>query len=142
MTHKTLLFLCILACLWTAPHLSAATAAEVAEATTPTATQQPSGDGPSACLSPLDGLLDDPLRVEKAGCEASYNCVHGGTVYCSAPFGTCTSIGQRCGGVTCDGVTTWCPGACQHAFNCATFCHQTYGSTDGDCDEFGCCVCF
>lgn len=141
MSPKIFLTLCILACIWAAPHLQAETTAESAEATAPAAAQQTAVEEP-ACLPPLDGLLGDGLKVETAGCTASYNCVHGGTVQCSAPFGTCTSIGQRCGGVTCDGVTTWCPGACMHAFNCATFCHQTYGSTDGDCDEFGCCVCF
>ena len=87
-------------------------------------------------------LAEATRGPEAAGCSAWYPCVHGGSVSCSAPTGTCTSSGQRCGRVTCNGQTTWCPGACQHAFNCATFCYQNYGSSDGDCDSFGCCICY
>jgi len=89
----------------------------------------------------FEEFLEDPIKVALSGCTASYNCIHGGTVSCSSPLaGTCTSSGQRCGRVTCNGQTTWCAGACQHAFHCASFCNQQ-GSTDGYCDSFGCCVC-
>ncbi len=146
MTWKTFLFLCVLVCWVAGPAWGAEEATEEtpAVATTTASVQQIAASGelqplPDAC----EEILNDPLKTDKAGCTASYNCVHGGTVECSSNnIGTCISTGQRCGGVSCDGVTTWCPGACQHAFNCATFCHQTYGSTDGTCDEFGCCVCF
>lgn len=91
----------------------------------------------------LKEKLEEPEQLNMTGCEASINCVHGGTVSCESPVNnSCESSGQRCGRVTCGGETTWCPGVCLHAFNCATFCFQNYGSSDGDCDSFGCCVCF
>ena len=30
---------------------------------------------------------------------------------------------------------------CHTNWNCATFCYTTYGSMDGYCDSYGCCVC-
>lgn len=30
---------------------------------------------------------------------------------------------------------------CFHAFNCATYCYENFGSEDGTCDN-GCCVCY
>lgn len=30
---------------------------------------------------------------------------------------------------------------CFHAFNCARYCYENFGSEDGTCDQ-GCCVCF
>jgi hypothetical protein len=81
------------------------------------------------------------LLLEDIGCTATYNCVHGTIVSCSSPLvGTCTSSGARCGEVTCNGVTTRCPGYCYGDHHCYSFC-MSQGSSDGYCDSFGCCVC-
>ena len=95
----------------------------------------------TALVPSLDEALDDHDKTFSS-CSATYPCVHGGSVNCSAPTGTCSSSGARCGSVTCNGTMTACPGTCMHAFNCANFCYTNYGSTDGDCDSFGCCVCY
>ena len=88
----------------------------------------------------FENLLEAPTQP-LAGCSAWYPCVHGGSVSCSAPTGTCISSGQGCGLVDCNGNTTFCPGGCNTDWSCATFCYTTYGSMDGYCDSLKCCVC-
>lgn len=85
----------------------------------------------------------DPLHgaEQRLGCTASYNCVHGTIVSCSSPLiGTCESSGQHCGRVTCNGVTTWCPGACYFAHHCIRFC-DPFEYPNSYCDNTDCCVC-
>jgi hypothetical protein len=58
----------------------------------------------------------------KSLCTATANCSGGGTVTCSSNVSTssCSAADYSCpevGHVTCDGVTTWCPGTC---FDCST----------------------
>lgn len=143
MVRKPLLFLAILVCLIAGPQLWAEeTAANTNQkAATPDSVSAPSVESP-LCLEPLGEALDDPAKVDMAGCTAWYPCVHGGSVSCSAPTGTCISSGQGCGAVSCNGNVTFCPGNCISHFGCARFCHDNYGSEDGFCDSFGCCVCF
>lgn len=84
---------------------------------------------------------EGPERFDAIGCTAEYNCVHGTIVSCSASVpGTCISSGGGCGQVTCNGVTTRCPGYCLGDHHCLTFC-MAQGSFDGYCDWGGCCVC-
>lgn len=147
MTRKFFMFLCIFVCLvagpqWLAEESAAGILPGAAGAVEQESVAAESDFAPKQLPQSFEEILNGPEKVEMAGCSASYNCVHGGSVNCSAPTGTCTSSGQRCGRVTCNGTTTWCAGACQHAFNCANFCYTNYGSTDGDCDSFGCCVCY
>jgi hypothetical protein len=95
---------------------------------------------PSACAgeqASLPWLLPTPTPAQ--GCYAEYNCVHGTTVSCSSPMvGTCTSSGQGCGVVVCNGQTNWCPGRCIGDHHCATYCDF---SPNASCDDYGCCVC-
>lgn len=147
MTRKSFIFLCIVVCLvagpqWLAEEEATETVPEMAAAADQEAIAAAPAPAPRQLPPSFEEVLNGLVKTEAAGCSASYNCVHGGSVNCSAPTGTCTSTGQRCGGVTCNGTTTWCAGACLHAFNCANFCYTNYGSTDGDCDSFGCCVCY
>lgn len=147
MTQKLFMFLCIFVCLVAGPQwLAEETGPENLSGTARAADQESVAAEPDLTPKQLPQSFDEFLNgletSDLVGCSASYNCVHGGSVSCSAPTGTCTSSGQRCGRVTCNGTTTWCAGACLHAFNCANFCYTNYGSTDGDCDSFGCCVCF
>lgn len=98
---------------------------------------------PAEIVAPEDpaALPDAEEPLFLTGCTATYNCVHGGTVQCNSPTpGTCTSSGFRCGVVTCNDVSTFCPGACISAHHCFEFC-LSQGSTDGGCDQFGCCFC-
>lgn len=91
---------------------------------------------------PLAGIALENPEPELLGCSAWYPCVHGGSVSCSSPNGTCISSGQGCGLVVCNGAATFCAGACNgNDWSCARFCHDTYGSTDGYCDLTKCCVC-
>lgn len=132
--------------------------AETAEVATAEATARPEtaavgqeSAAPQPDCSPAESLdgqplfevaLDTPESADMSGCTASYACVHGGSVSCSGPTGTCTSSGQGCGVVVCNGVATFCPGACNgNDWSCASFCYQTYGSMDGYCDLTRCCVC-
>jgi hypothetical protein len=104
-------------------------------------------DGPDqSTAATIDEVQQVPVStgfqaVEELGCTASYSCVHGTIVSCSSPLvGTCTSSGAQCGQVTCNGVTTRCPGYCYGDHQCFRFCLDQ-GSIDGYCDTFGCCVC-
>lgn len=154
MTRKHFLFTFILLCLVASPCLFAtadATAAGESLEAAPTQVE-PTADAQEATASPptktpptlpfIENLLEEaPQKNNVAGCTAWYPCVHGGSVSCSGPTGTCTSSGQGCGLVQCNGQASFCPGACQTDWNCATFCYTTYGSTDGYCDSLKCCVC-
>ena len=106
------------------------------------AAETPAAEPEPACAqeqAALPWLLPTPTPAQTLGCEASYNCVHGTTVSCSSPLvGTCTSSGQGCGVVVCNGQTTWCPGRCTGDHHCAVWCGFT---PNASCDEFGCCVC-
>lgn len=114
-----------------APEIEAPAVTEPA----PTLEQAAAECAPSAAALPWN----EPAKNPVLGCTASYNCVHGTIVNCSSPFvGTCTSSGARCGAVTCNGQTTWCPGACNGPQHCASFCDF---SPNAYCDEYGCCVC-
>lgn len=91
----------------------------------------------SAAEGSAEGSAEAPARFDAAGCTASYNCVHGTIISCSSPLvGTCISSGAGCGQVTCNGVTTFCPGRCRTDIHCLSFC-----GGEGVCDEFGCCDC-
>lgn len=137
MTKKLGAFLFIAVCLMTAPYLSATETAQAPSVPAVEAAGAPEANAPPAAAC-LDEYLADPQKVEAAGCSASYFCVHGGTVECTSPLaGTCTSSGQHCGRVTCNGQTTWCAGACYFDHHCASFC----GGFGGYCDQFDCCVC-
>jgi hypothetical protein len=103
----------------------------------------------SACAAAPGKVVDfDPTAAPAIGegeaqpmigCTASYNCVHGTIVTCSGPVnGTCSATGAHCGGVTCGGVTTWCPGACYADHHCLRFCGF---DPDMFCDDFDCCEC-
>ena len=148
MVRKTFLIFFVLvlstvggSCLWAenAPDIVpkvAEKASEPAEAPSVLGKALPEG------LPFLPNALEAPPRENTAGCSASYACVHGGSVNCSAPVGTCTSSGQGCGVVVCNGTATFCPGACNgNPWSCASFCYSTYGSMDGYCDSLKCCVC-
>ena len=164
MSQKSFLFIFLSICLAAVPCLGAEDTAVETMAQTPaqapvqTTAQSPGVaptadqvsesekdvSSPSSDTSPvlpfLENLLEDPT-VDMAGCSAWYPCVHGGSVSCSSPTGTCISSGQGCGLVVCNGQSTFCPGACNTDWNCAQFCHFTYGSTDGYCSSTKCCVC-
>jgi hypothetical protein len=75
-------------------------------------------------------------------CDATANCASG-TVHCEGNS-VCSAVDRDClsceqGHVTCDGVTTWCPTACN--------CNSYFGiqrwcclcACNGDC--FSCCRC-
>jgi len=111
--------------------------AETAASTQPTAPSVEDFLTWAAECSAPEGSAEAPARFDAAGCTASYNCVHGTIVSCSSPLvGTCISSGAGCGQVTCNGVTTFCPGRCRNDINCLSFC-----GGEGICDEFGCCDC-
>lgn len=140
-TRSTLLVLAVLALPWTA-------AAEVAGAG---AGDPPADPGTAAAAAPADPAQPAAPAVEPPleplfladGCTAEQVCIHQppASVSCSGPPGTtCSSSWQGCGLVTCDGVTTRCPGYCVGDHHCANFCMETYGSFEGVCD-FGCCEC-
>jgi hypothetical protein len=100
------------------------------------------GGQPAACAQPAAALpwLQPAPTPMQLGCSASYNCVHGTTVSCSSPLvGTCTSSGARCGVVTCQGQSTFCPGYCAGDHHCASFCG--WDDPASYCDDYGCCVC-
>lgn len=111
---------------------AAGPAAEPASAASPApATAAPAVEPP---LEPL--FLTD-------GCTAEQHCIHTPpvSVSCSAPSGgICSSSWQGCGRVTCNGVTTKCPGTCVGDHHCFNFCMDFYNSFDGFCDS-GCCEC-
>ncbi len=143
MVTKPVLFLSLLICLAAGPGLWAG---EATEAVVPTASANdeavapepaPASAEPKQLPRSFEEILEESARADMIGCTASYNCVHGTIVSCSAPVnGTCSSSGARCGSVTCDGQTTWCPGSCRTDIHCFFFC-----SSGGYCDEFGCCEC-
>lgn len=152
MAKKTFLFFLFVTCLLAAGPALLADEAPEAPPQAPEAAPEPSVDVPEPTTAkkqegyPLfENVLESELnkmKQEVSGCTASYPCVHGGSVNCSAPTGTCTSSGQGCGLVICNGNSTFCPGACNgNDWSCATFCYTTYGSMDGYCDSLKCCVC-
>jgi hypothetical protein len=116
-----------------APVAAATPSADVAPAA-PATVASSAATAPAAPLEPL--FLAD-------GCYAEQYCIHQPPVMvsCSGPPGTtCSSSWGGCGRVTCNGVTTRCPGYCVGDHHCANFCMNTYGSFDGFCN-FGCCEC-
>jgi hypothetical protein len=113
---------------------AAAPSADVAPAAPAAPASSAAAPAPVAPLEPL--FLAD-------GCTAEQICVHQppATVSCSGPPGTtCSSSWGGCGRVTCNGVTTRCPGYCVGDHHCFNFCMNTYGSFDGFCNT-GCCEC-
>lgn len=110
------------------------------------------GAADDAPVEPGDGELSldflAPQPQPMAGCNAQANCswsawTSPATVSCSSPSpGTCTSSTRWCGSVTCNGVTTKCPGACTGNPKCYWFCFEVFGHFDGACDTgSNCCVC-
>lgn len=124
-TRTALLVLAVLA-------LPSLAAAEVAVA----------GAAEPAAAAPAVEPTPEPLFLAD-GCTAEQFCIHTPpvSVSCSGPPGTtCSSSWGGCGQVTCNGVTTRCPGYCVGDHHCFNFCWNTYGSLDGFCN-FGCCEC-
>ena len=122
---------------------AAAAPAPAAQGAAPGGGALPAAAGAPACAAVF--TLDDPLDpVALAdGCSAEQLCIHQppATVSCTGPPGaTCSSSWAGCGRVTCNGVTTRCPGYCVGDHHCANFCLSTYGSFDGYCNS-GCCEC-
>ena len=132
---KTLLLAVLVFAGLSAPSTALTEPSAKAEPENATAPSQP------ACAveqAALPWFLPTPTPAQ-LGCYASYNCVHGTIVECSSPLvGTCTSSGQGCGVVVCNGQTTWCPGRCTGDHHCAVWCDF---SPDAHCDDYGCCVC-
>lgn len=108
---------------------------------TETAAAAPANAGAAAPAAPPD-MAPEPLFLD-SGCFAEQICIHQPppTVSCSGPPGaTCSSSWGGCGQVTCNGVTTRCPGYCVGDHHCFNFCMNTYGSFEGTCNT-GCCDC-
>ena len=148
MRHQPFLFLCVVVCLAAGPCLWAAEEAvegirDEAPAAVDQETVAPRPAGPQLFMPSFESIVDAVVEEELMGCTAWYPCVHGGSVSCSAPTGTCTSSGQGCGLVNCNGNVTYCPGGCNTDWSCARFCYETYGSMDGYCPTTPskCCVC-
>jgi hypothetical protein len=123
-----------------APAVTAAAVQPAAALASATAPAPPAPRQPAATPAVEPPL--EPLFLAD-GCTAEQICVHQppATVSCSGPPGTsCSSSWQGCGLVTCNGVTTRCPGSCVGDHHCFNFCWNTYGSLDGFCN-FGCCQC-
>lgn len=95
----------------------------------------PAGGG--ACATPPDEVrlaANRPGTDPKSACSAYADCGPYGSVSCNGN-NSCSAQDRNCavpaaGKVTCDGVTTWCPGGCT---NC-DICDAT-----GDC--IACCQC-
>lgn len=142
MAKMPVLFLAFLVCVAAGSALWAGEATEVAvsapghdEVSVPEPTPVPTK--PQELPRSFEEIIHEAATADMIGCTASYNCVHGTIISCSAPVnGTCSSSGAGCGSVTCDGQTTWCPGRCRTDIHCYSFC-----SSGGYCDEFGCCDC-
>ena len=119
-----------------------------AAAAGPSDGERPAAPDAAAAPSPVVAGASAPTQPPEPlfladGCSAEQICTHQppATVSCSGPPGTtCSSSWQGCGLVTCDGVTTRCPGYCVGDHHCFNFCMDTYGSFEGTCD-FGCCDC-
>ena len=91
--------------------------------------------------------------AEKSLCNATANCGGGVTVSCSgnASVTSCSAADRNCGvgeqgHVTCDGVTTWCPGTCSgcpadwctYQQDCADSCYPcafTYTCIQSSCTD-------
>ena len=132
----TLLVLAAGACCF--PALAEEAAPALPAATSPAADAGAACDGAAAELPWQDSNV---LQVTGgSGCKASWLCVHGGSVDCSSPnVGTCSASGGGCGQVTCNGVTTRCPGYCVGDQHCYNFCGGA-SSPNSYCDG-GCCRC-
>jgi len=103
-----------------------------------TAAAAPATAAPEAAAD----TVPEPLFLDD-GCYAEQICIHQppATVSCSGPPNTtCSSSWGGCGRVTCNGVTTRCPGYCVGDHHCFNFCMNTYGSFEGTCNT-GCCDC-
>lgn len=96
----------------------------------------------TGCATPESGKLLAPWGAKPmSACSATANCLSGtvsctGNNSCQAVDQNCSSSPQQLGYVTCDGVTTRCPLACD---GCAPLDWCCHCAATSDCHA--CCKC-